>query len=221
MADPQDDLLMREIEEELRQEQAKKLWSQYGKYIIGVAALVVLVVAGYQGWQAYDRSERQTATDRLIGAGNTVLQGDAETALESYGRVAAESPAGIALMAKFRRAGLLAQQGDHAGAEIVYAEIAGDTGISPALKDLAMVLGAAQALDARPDDAQSVIDRLQPLTAADQPWRHSAREVAAMAALESGQRDRAIDFLQSIVLDPAAPDGLRGRAQQVLQVIGE
>ena len=56
MADQQDDGLLREIDEELRQEQAQKLWKTYGKYVIAVAVAVVAVVAGYQGYRAYDLS---------------------------------------------------------------------------------------------------------------------------------------------------------------------
>ena len=221
MADPQDDILMREIEEELRQEQAKKLWSRYGNYIIGLAVVTVAVVAGYQGWQSYDRSTKQTATERLIGAAQVADSGDVTTAIESFARVAADSPSGIALLAEFRRASLLAAEGDHAAAQLAYAAIAANSSVSVSFQDLAKVLGAGQLLDARPNDAQTVIDQLQPIIDGNNVWRHSAREVAAIAALEMGQKDQAIDYLQTIVLDPEAPEGLRGRAQELIQVIGE
>ncbi len=221
MADPQDDILMREIEEELRQEQAKKLWSRFGNYIIAVAVLMVAVVAGYQGWQAYDRSTKQAATERLIGAAQVAESGDVTTAIENFGRVAADSPSGIALLAEFRRASLLAAEGDHAAAQLAYASIASDAGVSASFQDLARVLAAGQLLDAQPDQAQAVIDQLQPIIDGNNVWRHSAREIAAIAAVESGQKDRALDYLQAIVLDPEAPEGLRARAQELLQVIGE
>ncbi len=42
--------IFREVEEEVRREQAKKLWDRYGAYVIGVAVLLVAVTAGYRGW---------------------------------------------------------------------------------------------------------------------------------------------------------------------------
>ncbi len=54
-----------------------------------------------------------------------------------------------------------------------------------------------------------------------QVWRHTAREISAAAALVAGRKDQARDFLQAIVLDPKAPNGLRSRAQELLQAVGE
>ena len=41
-----DDSLFREVDEEVRQEQFKKLWSRYGKFVIGLVIVVILGVAG-------------------------------------------------------------------------------------------------------------------------------------------------------------------------------
>ena len=45
VAEPTNDPLMQEIEDELRQEQMKKMWAVYGKYVIGIVVAVVMTVA--------------------------------------------------------------------------------------------------------------------------------------------------------------------------------
>ena len=47
MADPVQDSLFREIEEDLRQEHWAKLWKRYGNYAVGAVFALVLSVAGY------------------------------------------------------------------------------------------------------------------------------------------------------------------------------
>jgi len=221
LAEPEDDALIREIDEELRHEQAQKLWQAYGKYVIGLAVAVVVVVASYQGWRTYDRSVRQESTTRLIGAAELAEQGQNESAIESLAKIEKDGIGNIEVLAKLRRAALVAKGGDAQAASDLYAEIAADGAIAQSFRDLATVLGAVQKLDISKDNAQSVIDTLQPLTAANSNWRHSARETSAVAALALGQADKARELLQANALDPQAPGGVRSRAEELLQAIGQ
>jgi len=221
LAEPEDDALLREIDEELRHEQAQKLWQAYGKYVIGVAVAVVVVVAGYQGWHAYDRSVRQESTTRLIGASELAEQGQTETAIESLAKIEKDGIGDIEVLAKLRRAALVAKNGDARGAADLYAQIAADSATAQSFRDLATVLGAVQMLDIDKDNAASVLDKLQPLTEANNNWRHSARETSAIAALALGQADKARELLQANALDPQAPGGVRSRAEELLQAIGK
>ena len=41
-----DESLFREVDEEVRQDQFKKLWKQYGNYFTALAVVMVLLVAG-------------------------------------------------------------------------------------------------------------------------------------------------------------------------------
>ena len=57
MADQQD-ILLREIDEELKQENLQQIWNKYGTLIVGGAFLLVAGVAGFQGWKAHDLNTR-------------------------------------------------------------------------------------------------------------------------------------------------------------------
>lgn len=221
MADNDDDALIREIDEELRQEQAQKLWKAYGNYVIGVAVAVVVVVASYQGWRAYDRNTRMESTTRLIGAATLAQEGQIESAIESLAKLEEDGIGDISVLVKLRRAALLAKSGDAQAAADVYAAVAADAKNPQSFRDLATVLNAVQLLDLSKDNAQTVMDNLQPLTADNGNWRHSAREISAVAAISLGQKDKALDWLQAIALDPQAPGGVRSRAQELLQAIGQ
>lgn len=221
MAEPNDEALMREIDEELRQDQFKKFWDLYGNYIVGVALSVVIVVAGYQGWQAYDKNRKAEATDRLIGAVQLLESGDSEAALGILTEIAGHDVDGIATVAAFRKAALLGDQGDHAAAASAFKAIAAKSGIPERYRDLATILAAGQELEADASKADAVISTLAPMTEPPHNLRHSAREISAAAALVAGRKDEAREFLKAIALDAQAPNGIRSRAQELLQAIGE
>ena len=221
MAERDDDGLIREIDEELRQEQAQKLWKTYGKYVIGVAVVVVFVVAGYQGWTAYDQSQKQEATDSLIGATSLADSGDTTAAIDSLAILEAKKVGEITVLASLRHAALIAKEGDKQASATAYYAIADDTSVSKPFRDLASILGTVQSLDQNSGNAQAVIDRLKPLIDTNSNWRHSAREISAVAAIEMGQVEQAKEHLQAIALDAQAPSGVRSRAQEQLQAIGQ
>ena len=221
MAERDDDGLIREIDEELRQEQAQKLWKTYGKYVIGVAVVVVFVVAGYQGWTAYDQSQKQEATDSLIGATSLADSGDTTAAIDSLAILEANKVGEITVLASLRHAALIAKEGDKQASTTAYYAIADDTSVSKPFRDLASILGTVQSLDQNSGNAQAVIDRLKPLIDTNSNWRHSAREISAVAAIEMGQIEQAKEHLQAIALDAQAPSGVRSRAQEQLQAIGQ
>ena len=221
MAERDDDGLIREIDEELRQEQAQKLWKTYGKYVIGVAVVVVFVVAGYQGWTAYDHSQKQEATNSLIRATSLADSGDTTAAIDSLAILEAKKVGEITVLASLRHAALIAKEGDKQASATAYYAIADDTSVSKPFRDLASILGTVHSLDQNSGNAQAVIDRLKPLIDTNSNWRHSAREISAVAAIEMGQVEQAKEHLQAIALDAQAPSGVRSRAQEQLQAIGQ
>ena len=43
--------LFQEIDDELRQDKASRLWRVYGKYVVAAAIVVIISVGGYKFWQ--------------------------------------------------------------------------------------------------------------------------------------------------------------------------
>ena len=48
--------IFREIDEELRRDNLLKLWSRYGRYVIAVAALALVIAGGVVAWRAHQLS---------------------------------------------------------------------------------------------------------------------------------------------------------------------
>ncbi len=217
----EEDLLFQEIDEEMRQDQATKLWQAYGKHVIAGTILLVVAVAGFQGWKAYDISTREADGERFSKAQAMVQTDQEEAGLKAFADIAADGRAGYALLARFQQARLLARAGDAAGAAAAYQALSEDGGIDPTYRDLAVILGGLQELNAAGADLAALESRLEPLMAETSSWRFSAREIKGLLAHRSGNASGARKLFQGLANDPRAPQGIRLRAQEMLSILGK
>ncbi|MSO53706.1 MAG: tetratricopeptide repeat protein [Rhodospirillales bacterium] len=217
MAEPQHDSLLEEIEDELRHERYAKLWKAYGHYVICAAVVFVVAVAGYQGWRAYDIQAREAAGEQFAAALTQAKSGDTPGATQVLSRMAADAPGGYALLARFRQAAAAAER-DRPAAAGLYRALANDRSVDSLYRDLARVLAGYNDLDTATPDA--LIQELAPLTANDNPWRHSAREITALLTLRKGDRDAARNLLAALAADFSTPAQMRTRAGEILNSFG-
>ena len=211
VAEQADDPLLREIDEELRQEKYLQIWSKYGAYIVIVVVLIVGGVAGFQGWRKYTLSQNQAAGEQFHRSLELAQSNQPDNAAQALGKLAQEGPAGYAMLARFEHASLLARKGDKAGAATIYASLAQDRKVEALYRDLAVLLGTMEEMDTA--DPATLIQRLAPLTNGDNPWRFSAREVTGMLAFRKGDKDQAQSLFGVLASDPNTPQGIRQRAE--------
>jgi hypothetical protein len=209
--------IFREIDEELRRDNLLKLWRLYGRYvIIGVVAALV-VAGGIVAWRNHQLAARQAQSVRYAAAMSLLREGKDAEAAKLFSSVAGEG-GGYAHLAEFEAADLAAKSGDVKGAVAAYEKLASTSDIDPELRDAATLLSVMNGFaDANP---QSAIDRLQPLTASDNPWRATALELTAAAHLKAGDKPAALDIYKKLADDLAAPEGVRGRAAEMAAVLG-
>lgn len=217
MADEQD-ILLREIDEELKQENLQQIWKKYGTLIVAGSVALVTAVAGFKGWQAYDLNQRVTQGEHFAVAEKLATDGKTDAAREAFAAVATDSPAGYKMLARFQLAALSAKNGEADAAAEAYRVIADDGDVDPIYRDLAVVLGALAELDTTAG-AGPLTGRADSLAGGNGPWRFSAKEVAALAALKKGDNKTARMRYDELAKDAGAPQGLRARAGEMLNVL--
>ncbi|CCQ74077.1 tetratricopeptide repeat protein [Magnetospira sp. QH-2] len=215
--DPEQDMLFREIDEDLREEQLATFWKTWGNVIIGAAVALVVAVAGYQGWRTYDINSRHAEGERFASALILARTEQTEQAISSFSQMGQDSRDGYAMLAMFREAGLLSKKGDRKAASLVFAKLANDGRFPDLYQDMAMVLSVLHDMDQ--GDAATLAQNLEPIAADDNPWRHSARELIAALAFKSGDRDRARDLYKGLSEEAGTPTGVRNRATEMLAVL--
>ena len=208
-----------EVSEELKQDRYAVLWKKYGRYFVGLAVVVVLAVAGYQYWQNEQRKEREAASERFSSAVALARDGKTKEAMTAFAGIAQDGPKGFAQLARLQQAAQLLKSGDRPGAMLAFEQLANDTGADPLFRDIAVVHWAYAGLDDA--DPAKMSERLKPLTAKDNPWRHVALELSALYAERAGRRADAIQILTDLEKDKDAPQGVRGRAKELLAILGK
>lgn len=212
--------LFDEVQEDLRAERMQALLKRYGGLLTGAALLVVLGVAGMQGWRWWQAREATAAATLYLAAAQASAApgSDDKAAAERFADLARSAPSGYAMLARLRAAALKAEAGEREAALALWDQVSRDTAVEPLYRDLATLLWGLHALDA--GDAAAVEARLAPLTTPNGPWRYSAEEVRALAAIRRGETEAARRSLTSLAGDQTAPEGVRQRAGRLLSGLG-
>ncbi len=211
--DLETELLIREVDEDLQQERMRKLWQRYGGWFISAAVALVLVVAGWQGISTW-RANAQSQAGRMFSKAMDLLaDGKTEEGRMVLEALVADAPAGYRLVATLKLADIRAKGGDLTGAVALYSALPQTSDSAPyealaTLKAAYLQLGTDQFAE-----AAKMVDKL---AQEHNPWRFSAWEIQALAALQQGDNAAASALWRRIVMDPATPAGLRTRAEAML-----
>jgi hypothetical protein len=202
--------IFQEVDEEVRREQLKKLWQRYGNYVVAVCIVVVVAVGGWRGyewWQSKRAAESGAAFEQAVAL---AASGKREEAEAAFAKLATDGTAGYRVLARLREAAQIART-DPKGAAKAYEEIAADGSIDRTMRDFATLSAGYLLLDT--SSYGDLKGMLEPLTGADRVFRHSARELLALAAWKAGDAAATRQWTDVILTDPQSPPGTRSRAE--------
>ncbi len=206
------DGLMSEIESDLREDELKRIWKQYGSTFITVAVVFMVAVAAYEGWRAYESREHARVAvlyDQAIVAASEEKLDEAKA---KFSEVAKTEDQPYASLARLTDAGLRIEHNDVEGAIDLYTALAADAKADVMFRDMAVVLKVLHSVDRA--DAKALETELAPLTK-DSTFKHSAIELTALLAAKQGDTARAATLAQSLADDTTTPQAMRGRAQEL------
>jgi hypothetical protein len=205
--------IFREIDEEVRREQLKKLWQRYGNYAVAAAVLLVAAIAAWRGygwWEAKRAAESGAAFEAAISLADANKYADAE---QAFAKVVADGTTGYRNLARVREAAALAET-DPKAALAAYDKIASDGSAGAALQDLATLRAGALLIDAGSyDEARR---KLEPIAGSDRTFRHTAREFLVLAAWRLGDAAAAKRWSDIVMADQLTPAGTRSRVDMLM-----
>jgi hypothetical protein len=205
--------IFREVDEEVRRERLKQLWDRYGYLVI---ALAILIVAAVGGWRAYQWWEAKKAAEAGVAfeqAATLAEHGKHEEAAAAFAKLSADGTSTYRMLAKFREAAEVAHR-DVKAAAAIYDQLAADGSIGRVLQDLAALRAGMLLVDTAPYD--EVRQRLEPLTASERTFRHSARVTLALAAWRANDAAAMRRWSDMILADAETPANTRGQIEMLL-----
>jgi hypothetical protein len=209
--------IFQEVDEEVRRERLEQLWKRYGNHIIAGMVLVLVAVAGWRGYTYWEQRKAAEAGAAFEAASTLADEGKHADAQAAFAKLATGGTTGYRVLARFREAAQLGSS-DPKAAVGAYDALAADASLGRPLQDLASVRAGLLLVDSAPYEDMRA--RLEPLTAADRPFRHSARELLALSAWRAGDSAAARRWIDTVMGDPETPTGIRNRVDVLMALSG-
>jgi hypothetical protein len=200
--------IFHEVEQDLRQARLKKLWDEYGPYLIGGVVLALVIVSGTVFWRSMTQAAAERASLTYTQAAEALNTGEYEEAAASFGALGEDAPDGYRVLARLQAGIALARSGE---TESALAELDAAAEAEGIYGDMAR-LTAAQI---RADDASSAAlqDSLASLLEPGHALEPFARELVSLALYREGDYAGARVSLRGLIENLATPPALRERAQ--------
>jgi hypothetical protein len=212
------DVLLREVDEAVRQDEAAEFAKRHGRSIVALVVLALAAFAAWLWWKDHREGQLEKGSEQFIQALDELEAGRTKLADTQLDKIAQDGTPAAAAGARLLQAGQAISKGDNARATTMLFALADDKDAPEAYRDLAAIRGVATSFDTmKPEDA---IARLKPLAKPGNPWFGSAGELVAMAYLKQGKKDLAGPLFASIAKDKDAPKSMRSRARQMAGLLG-
>ena len=208
--------IFREVDEDIRRDQLKKLWDRTAPWVIGAAVLIVVATAGYRGWEYWQDRQAEASGDRFLAAIELSEDGRYAESIAALESLVANGSGGYPVLARFRIATEKAKSGDTAGAVAEFDTISASN--APAeMRAMARLRAALLLVDSA--SVAELEGRIGDMAATGTPWRHTAREILGVAAWRSGDYATAKEQFDAIAADQEAPQDLRQRVTLMLTLV--
>lgn len=209
------DAFIREVDEDLRQKQLTDLWKRFGKFVIGIAVGIVVIVAGRAIYSAVNESKFTEQADAYAEA---ILKNDAQ-ATAALNEIIAADVDGYEILATFKKVEIALAAEDKLGAITILDEFIATASVPELYKTIANVQAAILQVDsASVDDVRA---RLSLILNGDTNFKYIAAEIVALAELNAGDHEAAATRLEGLLANDEAPGSIKNRAEQYLSVIAE
>lgn len=208
--------IFREVDEEVRQDRALAFWTRYQTWFIVAAAVIVVVAAGWRFYTTRQQTFAEETGARYAAAVQASREGRSNVALEGLQSISRDGAPGYRQLAAIRAADELTAT-DRPRAIQSFDALSNDTAIDPLFRDVARLRAAMLRLDA--GDANGAGAQLTVLASAGGPFRSTARELLATAAISTNDFAAAGRWLDEIVRDPSAPQDVKQRAEAFLGLV--
>lgn len=212
----ENDSFIREVNEELRSDQMRAVWTQYGLMIVAIAVAIVIGTAGYRGYVYWSGLQASASGDKFLTAMKLASDNKTDEALAAFAQLEKDGYGSYPVLARMRAATLKAATDSKAAVAELDA-VANDSKVPDAVRDVARLRAGWLLIDTAP--YADVSKEVEVLTDAQNPMRHSAREALGLSAYKNGDFKQAKDWFQAIANDPQTPVNVGNRARIMLDLL--
>jgi hypothetical protein len=216
--DTPNESFLREVDENLRRDQARDFAKKYGAWLIAAVVLFLAGVLGWLYWQDHQQKQAEAQSEQLVKIYSQIGNGQTKQAQQGLEGLEQSGNSVVHTLALLTEAAIALDSNDRATALAKYDAVANDSHAPQPYRDVALIRTITLQFDQmKPDD---VIAKLQPLVKPGEPWFGTAGELTAMAYIKQGNKAAAGKLFAAIAADNNAPLTLRNRSAQIAGTLG-
>jgi len=195
--------LLREIEDDIKRERYDRLWNSFGKVMVGVSVVVVLITIGVVVWQNHRQEHAMEKTSEFIKGIDRLNIEDYKGAIVVFDALAEDASAPYYPLSLLRKAQAQNALSDHEGAYKTYQLLA----------DKDPVFGQLGRLMLPPNGKDVTRPQL------GVPFFYAQSEARGWQLLNLGEKDNAAAQFAAIYRDEKAPHSMHARVMEALQYL--
>ena len=209
------DDFIEEIKEEVRYDQLKAIWDEYGNYIIGIILTIFLASVGYVVWHSQKEQRVLEQTLKYEKALEAFAGKDSPKDMSNLDDLIKDGSLGYKVLSIFKKAGETTSESE---IETILAEVTDDKSIDAFYRDLARLQIIMQKFDS--NNAKMFLDELEILANSSSKVQTAALELQGFAYIKLSAFNRARESFDQILKSDRASQAMKVRARAMLETLG-
>ena len=213
-----EDALLREVVEDVKNEQLQQLWNKYGLYIIIAVAFVLTATISFESIKTWREKKNQEISNAYSVAMSLQDQGRLDESIDVYSSLAQKNSGIYDDLAKIQIANIYMEQGKKDDSLAVLSTMIDSSDTIPQMKKIATLKLVSYKLDDN-TPAEEINKLLESI--ADSDDSDIAKGLKAMLYIRENDLIKAKEEYQKIVSSASAPEALKYRALDMINLLSE
>lgn len=215
--DEETDAFIKEVTEEVKNDNLIVFWNKYGLVIILFVVFSVIAAVSFESIKKWREEQYQTQTEMYL---RSVQSGENyENAILALEKIASENNGIYSELARIQIANILFEQGKNQDAQNMLQAIADNDELNPRVRNLAAFKLAASKMDTA--TTAEIEALLTPIAETDETWGPMAKDMLAMTAIRDGNLEKAREIYTQLLANGKLSDNFKNRVQDMLSAIND
>ncbi len=209
---------IKEVDEDLKNENLKKLWNKYGIYIIILVVVALTTAVSYESIKKWYQQKLQQWSDSYAYALSLQNQGKYDESMDTFSYIAQQDYGIFSELAEMQKATILLNQKKNDEAFAIMNNIINNPSFNSHLRDTVILKLASYKLENAPiDEIQQLLAQIANDDA--NSWQTSAQEMLALAYLRDGNISQAQNLYNQILENSKTSEAAKNRIRDILAVL--
>ena len=208
--------IFNEVDEDIRKERYKKLWSRYGKYLIGLIILIVLIFSINQYLVSKNISDNKKLLDIYFAAAEDIEKSQFQLANESLNKIYNSKNTTLAAFSAFKLSESYLMNNDNINATNVLENIFNNNSLETIYRELALykyIMINFDALDI--NDIESKVSIINDKESQLKPY---FEELLGIKYITIGNKSKASFIFDELSSSENTPFDLKVRLEKLIQI---